>query len=178
MTRTLDVSSLSSSEISLREHILLCGHVFTARDAAFRRMKEHQEKGLPLPIDLSSSFIYFCGPSPAPKGRIIGSCGPTTSDRMEPYLEMLFSHFHIGGCIGKGGFSEAGDAVFKKHSKRYFSVVGGIGALLSDKVKSASIVAFEDLGPEAIYRLEVSDFPVLFALNEHGDSIFNTAGRE
>lgn len=159
---------LTGSEIrklKVGEQVLLNGVIYTARDAAHKRMMKK------LPIDLGGQVIYYAGPTPAPPGRVIGSCGPTTSARMDVYVLALLKH-GLKGMIGKGSRSDEVRRAIKKYKAIYFVAIGGTGALLSKKIKSAKIVAYADLGPEAIHRLEVKDFPAIVGIDSHGKNIF------
>lgn len=142
------------------EQVLLSGPLLTARDAAHKRLADALKKGKKIPVSLKGETIYYTGPTPNRKGEVIGSCGPTTSSRMDPFTPLLLKH-GIVGMIGKGERSKETAASIKKHGAVYFITIGGAGAYLSEKVKSAEIIAYEDLGPEAIYRLTVEDFPAI-----------------
>jgi len=143
------------------EEVLLSGTIYTARDQAHLRMFELLKEGKPLPVDIHGQVIYYCGPTPA-GDRIIGSCGPTTSSRMDDFTPSLIEA-GLSGMIGKGGRSNDVLEAIKNNGAVYFLAPAGAGAYLSTRVKKAEIAAFEDLGPEAIYRLEVEDFPVVVA---------------
>ncbi|MCB4792820.1 MAG: Fe-S-containing hydro-lyase [Elusimicrobia bacterium] len=173
MERNLTVSKLIEkiSELKVGDSILLSGTIYTARDAAHKRLVEIIEKKQVLPFDLKNSVIYYCGPCPAKPGEIIGSCGPTTSNRMDKYTPLLLS-LGLKATIGKGPRSDEVVYAMKKNSAVYLAATGGIGALLSKKVKSSQIIAFEDLGTEAIHKLEVIDFPVIVANDVNGNNIF------
>jgi fumarate hydratase subunit beta len=142
------------------EQILLSGSLLTARDAAHKRLADTLKAGKKLPVSLRGETIYYTGPTPKRKGEAIGSCGPTTSSRMDSFTPLLLKH-GIVGMIGKGERSEDVNQAIKKYKAVYFITIGGAGAYLSEKVKSAEVIAYQDLGPEAIYRLEVEDFPVI-----------------
>jgi len=152
--------------VSLRagDRVYLSGTVLTARDAAHKRLVEILEKGEELPVDLRGQVIYYCGPTPPPPGKGIGSCGPTTSSRMDIYTPKLLS-VGVKGMIGKGKRSEDVKDGLIKYKALYFGALGGAGALISKCVLKARVLAFEDLGPEAIYILEVKDMP-LFVIND------------
>ena len=156
---------------------LLTGVIYTARDAAHKRLCELVAKGEPLPMDMENAIIYFVGPTPAKPGQAIGSAGPTTSYRMDAYSPALIA---IGqtGMIGKGKRgSEVIDAM-KTHGAVYFGATGGCGALLSKCIKKSEIVAYEDLGAEAIRRLEVEDFPVTVIIDSEGNNLYETGRAE
>ncbi len=142
------------------EMVLLSGPVLTARDAAHKRMAGALKAGKKIPVLLKGETIYYTGPTPKRPGQVIGSCGPTTSSRMDPFTPLLLRHGLIG-MIGKAERSKEVNLEIKKHKAVYFITIGGAGAYLSEKVKSAKVIAYKDLGPEAIYRLEVKDFPVI-----------------
>ena len=155
------------------EKILLSGYIYTARDAAHKRFIEALDQGEALPFDMRGQIIYYCGPSPAPPGRIIGACGPTTSSRMDAYAPRLVS-LGLKGMIGKGKRSQAVKDALKEFRAVYFGATGGAGALLSRTVISSEPVAYEDLGPEAVVRLGVKDMP-LFVINDtHGNDLYET----
>jgi fumarate hydratase subunit beta len=142
------------------QEALISGAVYTARDAAHRRMVETLARGEPLPFEVAGQVIYYAGPSPAPPGRVIGSIGPTTAGRMDAYTPSLLA-LGLKGTIGKGPRSAAVKAALREHKAVYFGAIGGAGALLSQRVVSAELLAYEDLGTEAIRRLVVKDFPVI-----------------
>jgi len=142
------------------EMVLLSGPVLTARDAAHKRLADTLKAGKIIPVVLRGETIYYVGPTPHRKLEVIGSCGPTTSSRMDPFTPLLLKHGLIG-MIGKGERSKEVILAIKKHKAVYFITIGGAGAYLSEKVKSAKVVAYKDLGPEAIYRLEIKDFPAI-----------------
>ncbi|MCS7201638.1 MAG: FumA C-terminus/TtdB family hydratase beta subunit [Dictyoglomus sp.] len=158
--------------LKVGEWVELNGPCYSARDSAHRRICEALEKGEKLPIDLKGITIYYMGPSPAPPGRIIGSCGPTTSKRMDPFTPKLLS-LGVKGFIGKGKRNiEVRDAI-KNFKGIYFVTIGGAGAYLSEKIKKIELVAYEDLGPEAIYYLELFHFPVMVAIDSYGRDFFD-----
>lgn len=140
------------------DQVLISGIIYVARDAAHKRMVEVLERGEKLPFDLQGQTLYYMGPSPAPQGRVIGSAGPTTSGRMDIYTPRLLAA-GVKGMIGKGSRSFEVKEAIKKHRAVYFAATGGAGALLSRCIKKAEVVAYEDLGPEAVRRLEVEEFP-------------------
>jgi len=144
------------------EMVLLSGPVLTARDAAHKRLFDALKSGRKIPVSIKGETIYYVGPTPPRPGKVIGACGPTTSSRMDPFTPLLLKHGLIA-MIGKGERSKEVNQAIKKRKAVYFITIGGAGAYLSEKVKSAKIVAYEDLGPEAIYRLEIRDFPVIVA---------------
>lgn len=151
--------------------ILISGSIYTARDQAHKRLAEAIEKGRVLPFSLRGQVIYYCGPTPRPKGRIIGSCGPTTSSRMDAFTPVLLKA-GIAGMIGKGRRAEPVLEAIKRHRAVYFLAYAGCGALISGYVKKMELVAFGELGPEAIYRLEVRDLPLIVGIDTNGRSIY------
>ena len=153
------------------DRVFISGIIYTARDMAHKRLVEAIKKEGKLPFDLHNQIIYYTGPTPARKGKIIGSCGPTTSLRMDKYTPILL-RAGLGGTIGKGQRSEDVVKALQKYKSVYFAAVGGAGALLSTKVKNAKLVAYKDLGCEAINQLEVIDFPVIVAIDAYGGSIY------
>lgn len=158
------------------EKVLLSGFVYTARDAAHKRFAETLEAGGELPFDIRGQVIYYCGPAPAPPGKVIGSCGPTTSSRMDVYAPRLIS-LGLKGMIGKGKRSEGVRGALKEHKAVYLGATGGAGALLARTVVAADVIAYEDLGPEAVIRLEVKDMP-LFVINDTYDGDLYQDGME
>nr|MBU1328257.1 FumA C-terminus/TtdB family hydratase beta subunit [Candidatus Omnitrophota bacterium] len=143
-----------------REQVLLSGTLLTARDAAHKRLLDALKSGKKIPISLKGETIYYTGPTPARIGEVIGSCGPTTSSRMDPFTPLLLK-YGLVGMIGKGERSKEVISAIKKYGAVYFVTIGGAGAYLSEKVKTAEVIAYKDLGPEAIYRLRVEDFPAI-----------------
>lgn len=157
--------------LKVGQEILLSGIIYTARDQAHKRLVELIKKSKRLPIDLKNQIIYYCGPTRTPKGKIIGSCGPTTSARMDEFTPSLL-RLGLKGMIGKGSRSKEVIAAIKKYKAVYFVTYAGCGALLASKVLRAKPIAFKDLGPEAIYKLEVKDFPLIVAIDSKGRSIY------
>lgn len=154
------------------EWVELNGPCYSARDSAHRRIIEALEKGEKLPIDLKGITIYYMGPSPTPPGRVIGSCGPTTSKRMDSFTPKLIS-LGVKGLIGKGKRSVKVKEAIRKFKGIYFVTIGGAGAYLSERIKDMRLVGYEDLGPEAIYYLELSHFPVMVAIDSYGRDFFS-----
>ena len=152
---------------------LISGVIYTARDAAHKRLCELVAEGKELPFDVKDAVIYFVGPTPAKPGQAIGSAGPTTSYRMDAYSPILIGEGQTG-MIGKGKRGPEVIEAMKKHGAIYFGAIGGCGALLSKCIKSAEIVAYEDLGAEAIRRLEVEDFPVIVIIDAEGNNLYET----
>jgi fumarate hydratase subunit beta len=151
--------------------VLLSGDVYTARDAAHRRMHEALTKGLPLPIDLSTATIFYAAPSPTPIGKVIGSIGPTTSYRMDVFTPALIEH-GLKGMIGKGNRSPEVVEAIKQYKAVYFGAIGGIAALTAQCVKRMELVAYEDLGPEAIRKLTIIDLPVIVINDAAGRDLY------
>jgi fumarate hydratase subunit beta len=152
---------------------LVSGVIYTARDAAHKRLCELVAQGKELPLDIKDSIIYFVGPTPARPGEAIGSAGPTTSYRMDAYSPMLIAQGKTG-IIGKGKRSREVIASMKEHGAVYFGAIGGCGALLSQCIKKAEVIAYDDLGAEAIRRLEVEDFPVVVIIDSEGNNLYET----
>lgn len=157
------------------DEALLSGVIFTARDSAHKRLFDMIKSGKRLPLDLKDAVIYYAGPTPPRTGRAIGSCGPTTSSRMDAFTPELIRS-GLGGMIGKGDRSAEVRRAIKRYASVYFLATGGIGALLSTKVVSSRVILFKDLGPEAVYRLEVKDFPLIVGIDSKGNDIYDKAG--
>ena len=161
-----DVSKLEAGDI-----VYLNGTIYTARDAAHKRLVDLIEAGKQLPFDLKGSVIYFVGPTPPKPGEPIGSAGPTTSYRMDSYSPILIEHGQKG-MIGKGKRNEAVKEACKKYKAVYFGATGGAGALIAKAIKSAEVIAYPELGPEAIRKLEVEEFPVTVINDTHGNDLY------
>lgn len=172
--RRLAISDLTQQIATLKagDELLLTGTLFTARDAAHKRLAQLMAEGKPLPIDPQTTVIYYCGPAPARPGDPVGPCGPTTSTRMDPYTPKLLS-LGVKATVGKGKRAPAVAAACREHQAIYCVATGGVAALLAQRVKSSEIVAFPDLGPEAIWKFEVEDFPVVVAIDSQGTDIFS-----
>ena len=155
------------------DSVLLTGVIYTARDAAHKRLCELVDQGKQLPMDVKDSVIYFVGPTPARPGQAIGSAGPTTSYRMDAYSPTMIAQGQTG-MIGKGKRNPEVIAAMKEHGAVYFGAIGGCGALLSKCIKKAEVVAYDDLGAEAIRRLEVEDFPVIVIIDSEGNNLYET----
>ena len=153
------------------DQVLLTGVVYTARDAAHKRLVALIEEGKPLPFELAGQLIYYVGPTPAKPGEPIGSAGPTTAGRMDPYAPVLMER-GLKGMIGKGARSKAVRDAMIKHRAVYFAAVGGAGALASKRIKSAEIIAYEDLGPEALRKLYVEDLPLFVVNDVYGGDLY------
>ena len=150
---------------------MLSGVVFTARDAAHKRFHDLIVAGKPIPLNLKDAVIYYAGPTPPRPNAVIGSCGPTTSSRMDAFAPLLIKN-GLKAMIGKGGRSQEVRAAIKKHKAIYFLAYAGCGALLSGSVKKSSAFTYADLGPEAIVKLEVEDFPLIVGIDTQGRSIY------
>ncbi len=159
------------STLKAGDRVLLSGTIYTARDAAHKRMLQAIEQGRALPFDLRGQIIYYAGPAPAKPGEIIGSCGPTTSGRMDAYAS-TFMKLGLSGMIGKGERSEEVCQAIQEHGCVYFAAIGGAGALIARCVKKKELIAYEDLMSEAIYKLDVEDFPLIVVLDSHGDNLY------
>lgn len=171
------VSKEDARSLKAGDYVYLSGTIYTARDAAHKRMKEALDQGQKLPFDLKGSVIYYMGPSPAREGRPIGSAGPTTASRMDKYTPELLD-LGLGAMIGKGKRSPAVIDAMVRNVAVYFAAVGGAGALLSKCILSSEIVAYEDLGAEAIRKLEVKNFPVIVVIDSQGNNWYETASKE
>lgn len=159
------------------DYVYITGTIYTARDAAHKRMYESLEKGDKLPIEMDNNIIYYMGPSPAREGRPIGSAGPTTASRMDKYAQKLLD-LGLKGMIGKGKRSkEVIDAIIRNNAV-YFAAVGGAGAILSKCIKKSEVVAYDDLGTEAIRKLYVEDFPCIVVIDSNGNNLYETAIEE
>lgn len=165
----LDAETVSS--LKAGDFVYITGTIYTARDAAHKRMSDILEKGGRLPIELEHNIIYYLGPSPAREGRPIGSAGPTTSGRMDKYTPKLLD-LGLKGMIGKGRRSTAVKEAVVRNGCVYFAAIGGAGALLSKAIKASEVIAFEDLGTEAIRRLEVANFPVIVVMDAKGNDLY------
>ena len=171
------VSKEDARSLKAGDYVYLSGTIYTARDAAHKRMKEALDQGQKLPFDLKGSVIYYMGPSPAREGMPIGSAGPTTASRMDKYTPELLD-LGLGAMIGKGKRSPAVIDAMVRNGAVYFAAVGGAGALLSKCILSSEIVAYEDLGAEAIRKLEVKNFPVIVVIDSQGNNWYETASKE
>ena len=161
-------------ELRAGDYVYISGTIYTARDAAHKRMYETLHKGEQLPIDLSDNLLYYMGPSPAREGRPIGSAGPTTSSRMDKYAHDLLE-LGQAGMIGKGKRNQTVKNSLVKNGAVYFAAVGGAGALLSKSIISSEVVAYDDLGTEAIRKLSVKDFPVIVVIDSKGNDLYESA---
>ena len=164
-------------ELRAGDYVKLSGIIYTARDAAHKRMSEALERGEKLPIDIEGAVIYYMGPSPAREGRPIGSAGPTTASRMDKYTPGLLD-LGMAGMIGKGKRTREVQEAIVRNQAVYFAAVGGAGALLSKRILSSQVVAYEDLGTEEFRKLEVKDFPVIVVIDSEGNNLYDTAAKE
>jgi fumarate hydratase subunit beta len=175
MMTTLNIKSPLDEEtvekLKAGDQVFITGIIYTARDAAHKRLIEALDKGEELPFDLTNQTVYYMGPSPAKPGQVIGSAGPTTSGRMDSYAPRLMSS-GLKGMIGKGNRSQAVKDAIKKYKGIYFAAIGGAGALISKSIKKAEVIAYEDLGAEAIRRLEVENFPATVINDIHGGDLY------
>lgn len=174
---TVPFGEKETSGLKSGDYVYLTGTIYTARDAAHKRMYEALQKGESLPFDLKDNLIYYMGPSPAREGRPIGSAGPTTSSRMDKYTPELLD-LGLKGMIGKGKRSQSVKEALIRNKGVYFAAVGGAGALLSKAIISSEVIAYEDLGTEAIRKLEVKDFPVIVVMDSEGNDLYETAVKE
>ena len=171
------ISKEDAKSLHAGEYVLLNGTIYTARDAAHKRMQETLDAGGELPLDWKGNVVYYMGPSPAREGRPIGSAGPTTASRMDKYTPQLLD-LGLGAMIGKGKRSQAVIDAVVRNGSVYFAAVGGAGALLSQRIQSSEVIAYEDLGTEAIRKLEVRDFPVIVVIDSEGNNLYETAIRQ
>lgn len=160
-----------STTLKAGDYVYLTGTIYTARDAAHKRMYEALQRGEELPFDVKNNTIYYMGPSPAREGRPIGSAGPTTASRMDKYAPALLD-LGLIGMIGKGKRSQAVHEAIVRNNAVYFAAVGGAGALLSKCITSSEVIAYDDLGTEAIRKLTVKDFPVIVVIDKEGNDLY------
>lgn len=174
---TAPLKKEEAKQLRAGDYVYITGTIYTARDAAHKRMKETLDAGKELPFDVRNNIIYYMGPSPAREGRPIGSAGPTTASRMDKYAPTLLD-MGLTGMIGKGKRSDAVRNSIVQNEAVYFAAVGGAGALLSKSIQSSEVIAYDDLGTEAIRRLEVKDFPVIVVIDSEGSNLYETAIEE
>lgn len=179
MNRMINVpiSKQDAKSLKAGDYVFLTGTIYTARDAAHKRMQEALDAGDSLPISLEGNVIYYMGPSPAREGRPIGSAGPTTASRMDKYTPQLLD-MGLGAMIGKGKRSQDVQDAIVRNGCVYFAAVGGAGALLSQRIISSEVIAYDDLGTEAIRKLEIENFPVVVVIDSNGNNLYETAVRE
>ena len=170
---TLPLTDEIIRELHAGDSVLISGSVITGRDAAHKRLYELIEKGEPLPVDINGEVIYYVGPAPAKPGHAVGPAGPTSSYRMDKYAPALLDR-GLKGMIGKGARNAEVVASMVKNGAVYFAAIGGAAALISRSIKSSEILAYEDLGTEAIYRFQVEDFPAVVAIDSSGNSVLVT----
>lgn len=168
---TTPISPEDVRNLRAGDQVLLSGVIYTGRDAAHKRLIELLQAGKELPVDLNGQIIYYVGPTPARPGHVIGSAGPTTSGRMDAYAPALIER-GLKGMIGKGLRNQCVIDAMKKHGAVYFGATGGAAALLAKRITACEVVAYEDLGPEAIRRLVVEDFPVIVVNDAHGGDLY------
>lgn len=176
MERHLKVPADKKELIELKsgDYVYLTGTIYTARDAAHKRMFDFLLKGKEIPISLQNQFIYYLGPTPAKEGQVIGSAGPTTSSRMDKYTPAMLEQ-GLKGMIGKGKRSKEVISAIIENQAVYFAAVGGAGALLSKCIKESEVIAYDDLGTEAIRKLRVENFPVIVVIDSQGHNLYETA---
>lgn len=172
MNITIPMNQETTRQLKAGQRLLLTGTMYTARDAAHKRMIEQAQEGIPVPVPLQDIAIYYAGPAPTKPGHIIGSCGPTTSGRMDLYAPWFMDRGQTV-MIGKGLRNEAVVSSMKQNGAVYLTAIGGAGALLSKCITSVETVAYADLGAEAIYKLEVKDFPVIVTIDTEGNNLYN-----
>jgi len=181
MPRTIELSTPLSDQdvenLEIGDTVLVNGIIYTARDAAHKRLIDLLEAGQPLPVDLKGQIMFYVGPSPARPGRVIGAAGPTTSYRMDPYAPQLLE-LGLKAMIGKGKRSPEVIAAMKAHKAVYLGAIGGAGALISQSIKAAEIIAYEDLGPEAIRRLVVENLPTIVINDCRGNDLYEQGLRQ
>ena len=163
---------MTARSLSAGQQVLLSGTIYTARDAAHKRLYTLLREQRPLPIDLGGQTLYYTGPSPAKPGQVIGSAGPTTSSRMDPYTPLLIAAAGLRLMIGKGNRNTHVIEAMTKYGAVYCAATGGAGALLAKTIRTAEIVCYEDLGPEAIYKLSVERMPLIVAIDCRGGSLY------
>lgn len=171
---TIPMTDEEIRELRAGDMLYLSGTIYTARDAAHKRMYDTLQEGGQLPYDIEGSFVYYLGPTPARPGQVIGSAGPTTSSRMDKYTPLLLSK-GLKGMIGKGKRSPEVIEAIKENGAVYLAAIGGLGALLSKRIKSAEVIAYDDLGTEAIRKLTVEDLPVVVIIDTEGNNQYELA---
>ena len=174
---TTPLTKEKTKDLKAGDYVYITGTIYTARDAAHKKMDESLEKNETLPIDMEGNIIYYMGPSPAREGRPIGSAGPTTASRMDKYAPKLLD-LGLKGMIGKGKRTQEVKEAIIRNQAVYFIAVGGAGALLSKCIKKSEVVAYDELGTEAIRKLEVENFPVIVVIDAEGNNLYETAIEE
>ncbi len=165
------ITKEEAKQLKAGDYVYITGTIYTARDAAHKRLWEAMERGEELPFDIKGNMIYYMGPSPAREGRPIGSAGPTTASRMDKYTPKLLD-LGLGAMIGKGKRSQEVLDGIVRNSSVYFAVIGGAGAILSQRILSSEVIAYEDLGAEAIRKLQVKDFPAFVVVDCEGNNLY------
>lgn len=171
---TTPLTKEKTKDLKAGDYVYITGTIYTARDAAHKKMDESLEKNETLPIDMEGNIIYYMGPSPAREGRPIGSAGPTTASRMDKYAPKLLD-LGLKGMIGKGKRTQEVKEAIIRNQAVYFAAVGGAGALLSKCIKKSEVVAYDELGTEAIRKLEVENFPVIVVIDKDGNNLYETS---
>ena len=171
---TAPITKETAKTLHAGDYVYITGTIYTARDAAHKRMQETLQRGEALPLEMKENVIYYMGPSPAREGRPIGSAGPTTASRMDKYAPELLD-LGLGAMIGKGKRSQEVKDAIVRNGSAYFAAVGGAGALLSKCILSSEVIAYDDLGTEAIRKLQVEDFPVIVVIDSEGNNLYETA---
>ena len=171
---TTTLTKEKTKDLKAGDYVYITGTIYTARDAAHKKMDESLEKNETLPIDMEGNIIYYMGPSPAREGRPIGSAGPTTASRMDKYAPKLLD-LGLKGMIGKGKRTQEVKEAIIRNQAVYFAAVGGAGALLSKCIKKSEVVAYDELGTEAIRKLEVENFPVIVVIDKDGNNLYATS---
>lgn len=174
---TAPISKETAKKLKAGDSVLISGVIYTARDAAHERMTRLHKDGEPYPIELKDNIIYYAGPCPAKPGEVIGSCGPTTAGRMDSYTPELLDE-GLGAMIGKGARSKSVIEAIKRNGCVYFGAIGGAGALIAKCIKKSEIAAYEDLGTEAVRRLEVQDFPAVVLIDSEGTDLYEIGRKE
>lgn len=179
MDRYIKAPISDEDAVSVRagDYVYITGTIYTARDAAHKRMADSLAAGGRLPFDMKNNIIYYMGPSPARQGMAIGSAGPTTASRMDKYAPDLLDR-GLKGMIGKGKRSQSVKDAIVRNKAVYFAAVGGAGALLSKCIKKSTVIAYDDLGTEAVRELEVENFPVIVVIDSEGNNLYETAAKE
>lgn len=175
---TLPFDEKQALALRMGDRVLISGIIYTARDAAHKNMCELLDRGEQLPVDLRDQILYYAGPAPAKPGTVIGAAGPTSSYRMDAYAPRLIAEQGLRGMIGKGKRSPEVLEAIKAHQAVYFAAIGGAGALLADRIKEAEVIAWPELGTEAVYRLRVGDFPAVVAVDCAGRNLYESGPAE
>lgn len=174
---TAPINDEITKDLNAGDYVYITGTIYTARDAAHKRIFEAMQKGNESPFSLKNNIVYYLGPSPAKEGQVIGSAGPTTSSRMDKYTPLLLDN-GLKGMIGKGKRSKEVIDSIKNNNAVYFAAVGGAGALLSKCIKKSEVIAYDDLGTEAIRKLEVENLPVVVVIDSQGNNLYETATKK